>query len=173
MKNYNPKKPLFSIHIPKCAGASFSEILKAWFKKGFLRHYKNEKLNKPPEKYNFYTGFLLKKLKPNLCVHGHFNNNRGIGISDYYPEAEQFITILRDPFDIHVSNYFYVKLSHEKNKSGGAFRSGKKHPIIENGWNLEDYLDKGSKKSYILNFLPSSITLDNYQKVLENQFIYI
>ena len=173
MKTYDPTKPLFSIHIPKCAGSSLSQILKAWFKEEFLRHYYNEKLNKPPKKHNLYTGFFIKKLRPGLCIHGHFNNNRGNGIRTYYPEVDhQCITIIRDPFDHYLSTYFYVKRE-AQNQGGGAFRFGKKHPILENGWSLEDYIREGKKKSYILNFLPSDITPDNYQQVLENKFIYI
>jgi len=51
MNAYNPKKPLISIHIPKCAGTSFTDVLKIWFKGGFLRHYHNEKTNTSPKKH--------------------------------------------------------------------------------------------------------------------------
>lgn len=56
MKQHDPRKPLFSIHIPKCAGSSFSEVLKGWFGSGYRRHYPNEKRNTPPRKHNLYTG---------------------------------------------------------------------------------------------------------------------
>ncbi|MFC1778432.1 sulfotransferase family 2 domain-containing protein [Pseudomonadota bacterium] len=171
MKQYNPNKPLFSIHIPKCAGTSFSNILKAWFKKGYYRHSYNEKRNTPPQKHNLYKGFFTKTLRPKICIHGHFNNKRGTGVQDYYPEANQFITIFRDPFHLHVSTYFYVK-QQEKTKSSGAYRFGKPHPIIANNWNLEDYLNV-KPKSYICNFLPPSITLDNYRHILKEQFLFI
>lgn len=171
MKSYDPRKPLISIHIPKCAGSSFSNVLMAWFGKGFHKHYPNERRNKPPKKHSLYTGFINKKLKHGICIHGHFNNARGNGVNDYYPEVDQFITIMRDPFNLHLSTYFYVRRE-AKSNSGGAYRAGKRHRIIENGWNIEDYL-KEVKKSYICNFLPADITLDNYQKHLENQFLYI
>lgn len=171
MKTYDPKKTLISIHIPKCAGSSFSKILEAWFKGGFLPHYHNEKRDEPPRKHNLYTGSIVKKLRPDLCIHGHFNNNRGNGVRDYYPEVDQFITILRDPFDIHLSTYFYVRRE-AQSQGGGAYKSGKQHRILENGLNLENYL-REVKKSYICNFLPSDITLDNYQQILETQFLSI
>jgi hypothetical protein len=169
MLEYNPRKPLFSIHIPKCAGSAFSNILKSWFGTGYLRHYYNEQNNSPPERYKLKPNHINGNVRDKICVHGHFNNNRKFGIRDYYPKATQIITIMRDPFELHLSNYFYVK---QLAISGGAYRSGKLHPIIKNGWNVEDYLEN-SRKSYILNFFPFDISLDNYQDVLSNQFIYI
>ena len=43
---------------------------------------------------------------------------------------------------------------------------------IENDWSIRDYL-RETKKSYICQFLPSNITLENYQQVLQEQFLYI
>ena len=168
---YDPRKPLISIHIPKCGGTSFSNILKTWFGERYLRHYHDEKSNTHPEKYNLYTGFFFKKLRPKLCIHGHFNNNRGNGVRDYYPTVNQLITIIRDPFHLHLSTYFYVR-GQAQSQGAGAYRSGKQHKILENGWSLEDYL-RETKKSYICQFLPPDITLDNYQQVLEAQFLYM
>jgi len=171
MKSYDPSKPLISIHIPKCAGASLSEVLRAWFKNGFRLHYHNEKRNIPPPRYKLYTGFFRKKPHHGLCIHGHFNNNRGNGTREYYPEVDQMISVMRDPFDLHLSTYFYVRRQ-AKNKGSGAYRSGQKHRIIENNWNLEDYL-RETKRSYILNFLPSDLAFDNYRQIIEDQFLYI
>lgn len=139
MNAYNPKEPLISIHIPKCGGSSFSEVLKQWFKQNYLRHYHNEKTNTPPKKHKLEEGFFRKRWRYGLCIHGHFNNNRENGVRNYYPKVNQFITIMRNPFDLHLSNYFYVKREALSN-GGGAFRSGKPHPIIANGWNLEQFL---------------------------------
>lgn len=171
MKSYDPSKPIISIHIPKCAGSSFSKILEAWFKEKLLRHYHDEKQNKPPIKHRLYSDLVEKKFRPGLCIHGHFNSERGNGVRDYYPEVDQLISIIRDPFDLHLSTYFFVRRA-DKDQGAGAYRSGKKHRIIEEGWNIEDYL-REVKKSYICNFLPTDITLDNYQEIIENQFLYI
>ena len=54
----------------------------------------------------------------------------------------------------------------------GLYYSGKPHPIIKNGWNLEDYL-REVKKSFICNFLPANMTLKNYQKSIDEQFVFI
>lgn len=41
MKQYDRNKPLFAIHIPKTAGTSFRAILKAWYGKKLLLHYRD------------------------------------------------------------------------------------------------------------------------------------
>ncbi len=171
MRPYNPQKPLFSIHVPKCAGSSFLSVLKAWFGKGFKGHYPNERRNKPPVKHKLRKSFFSRDYKPYTCVHGHFNNARGTGVFDYYPEAEQFITILRDPFDLHLSNYFYVRGQFEKN-GAGAYRSGAPHPIIANDWSVAQYLE-ACPRSYLLNFFPPDLTLDNFETVIEERFIFV
>lgn len=171
MKKYNPKKPLISIHIPKCAGSSFTVILKSFFGKGYLPHYHDEKFNIPPIKHNLRSRLFFRRFKPYLCIHGHFNHERGNGIEDYYPEVDQFITFLRDPFELHLSNYFYIKRE-AKYFGKGAYRSGELRKSIKNISSIEEYLNK-SKKSFIKNFLPSDITLDNYQEILEEKFLYV
>lgn len=169
MKSYDPKEPLISIHVPKCAGTSFSNVLKFWFGKGFYQHYHDERQNKPPVKHALYNDSARQEFKHGMCVHGHFNNARGNGVRDYYPETNQFITILRDPFSLHLSDYFYVK---RLAQSGDAYRAGEQHDIIEKGWSLADYL-REEKESYLCQFLPSDITLDNYKQVLEERFIFV
>src|SRR5262245_8731415 len=113
MKLYDPEKPLISLHIPKCGGTSFRAVLQHWFGPNLYRHCFYERLTKPPRKYDLEGG---------MCIHGHFNRKRQIGVSDYYPEVDQFITILRDPFEMTVSRYFYAK-----GKGATRFRDG--HPV--------------------------------------------
>ena len=157
--------------MPKCAGTSFSNVLESWYGNKLLLHYHNEKRNKPPKKYKLTCGLFKKRPRKGLCIHGHFNNARGNGLSDYYPNSPQMISVLRDPFDLHVSNYFYVKRQ-ELNNKGGAMRGGEKHKIISNDWSLKEFLEE-EPKSYILDFMPQELTIDNFEKILEKQFLYI
>jgi len=171
MKTYDPRQVLISVHIPKCAGTSFSNVLRLWFNRKFLLHYHDEKTNTPPRKHKLPEGSLKERAHYRFCIHGHFNNMRGNGVRDYYPWATQLITLIRHPFDLHLSTYFYVK--REALSSGaGTFRAGKVHPIIENRWNLEAFLEH-NKESYIKNFLPPEITPDNYETILASRFLYI
>lgn len=43
-----------------------------------------------------------------MCVHGHFNSHRQASVLQYYPQAGQFVTFLRDPFDRYVSLWFFM-----------------------------------------------------------------
>lgn len=171
MKRYDPKKPLISIHIPKCGGTSFSEVLKRWFGRGYLEHYHDERRNKHPQRYNLFQDPYRKHFIPNICIHGHFNNERGNGAERYYPAVDQYITIIRDPFELHLSAYFFRKRREKENK-GSVYWGGEPHPIIANNWSLGDYL-RECKKSCLLSFFPPEISTENYRKILEERYIYI
>src|SRR3954471_2189740 len=100
MKAYDKDKPLISIHVPKCGGTSVLAMLGKWFGTRLYPHYFDEELNRMPQRREFKGG---------ICIHGHFNRRRRTGVRDYYPEADQFITMLRDPFEMVVARYFYAK----------------------------------------------------------------
>lgn len=167
MKTYHPEIPLISLHIPKMAGTSFKEALQTWFGSKLLLHYFDEKNAAPPAKHNLYKGILKKRPKHGLCIHGHFNRYRNIGIENYYPNSRQYITILRDPFETHVSNYFYTK---KLMKNGVTFE--KDISVAEQQMDVMRYFRK-HKRSYLRFFLPEGISINNYQSVLDNNFIFI
>ena len=104
---YDPALPLFSLHVPKTAGTSFRRDLERWFGADLALHYRGDQ-GEPPTRWT---------LRPGLCVHGHFNRLRGIGVRQYYPEARQFIVFLRDPFERFVSTWRYL---HFQIRSGVA-----------------------------------------------------
>lgn len=121
---YDPAKPLFSLHVPKTAGTSFRNDLEAWFgRENMAFHYRGDQ-GEAPERAS---------LRPGLCVHGHFNRLRGIGVRQYYPEADQFIVLLRDPFDRFVSNWRYLHFQ---------VRSGVSVPAFVDGPDLATWLDR-------------------------------
>jgi len=163
MRKYDPSIPLISIHVPKCGGTSFSEILKKWFGKRFYGHYYDEKSGLMPKKNNPSAG---------TCIHGHFNRRRNFGIPAYYPEADQFITFLRDPFEIVVSRYFFEKKKQAARNQ--SFRGEKRLRLPDD---IEQYLDYEIRKSdyhpNILDYMPVNMDFDNFREVIDKHFIYI
>lgn len=161
MKDYDKEKPLISLHIPKCGGQSLYRVLYSWFgKENFYEHYYDETRDEPPPKHNLSKG---------ICIHGHFVRTLKFGVMDYYPTVNQFITIIRDPYEMVISFYFYRK------KIGTVF--GEKdsrsveaaYPTITKFINayLNDY------DPFILNNMPYNMTIENYEEILEKYFVHI
>lgn len=156
-QNLNPQKPICSIHIPKCGGTSFREVLVKYFAKKVKWHYYDEVKLSMPEKYD---------LKAIRCIHGHFNKKRSFGIEDYYNiEDFQYITMLRDPLDIMISTYFYNK----NNKK--VYRDGRKVSEIFAHISLNDYISKNN--CYMFLHFPWQFTKENYKEIIDKNFIFI
>ena len=164
MKPYDPKTPLISIHIPKCGGTSLLTTLKSWFGKKLLPHYNNEKKGQRPKLYKLkspWTG----RYKQGVCVHGHFNKNRQFGVDDYYPEIRQYITFLRDPLEMQLSNFSYV---HKRMKRGTVLRDGKPFEITRD---IDQYLEETN--SAIRLFLPNDLNESNFDEYIDKHFVHL
>lgn len=173
MKRYDPSRPLISVHIPKCAGTSLAHVLRTWFGSGgYYTHYVGERQGTPPARHRLWgtCGPEMGLDRP-VCVHGHFNRARGLGVDRFYPEVDQLITVIRDPFAMCVSNYRYVRDA-ARLGTAGAMRDGAPHPIIRNDWSLRDFV-ACSPRSYLLDFLPAELNRDNFAEVLERTFLYV
>jgi len=159
MSGYDKNKSLFSIHIPKCGGSSLRFVLESWFGQKFFMHY-YQSTNAPPQRI---------PAGPDTCIHGHFNRKRGIGLLDYYPEARQVITFLRDPFDASLSKYFYWKTKGRANQLKiGRLKEGAAHDYRS----LDDFFCK-RPHSHFLKFMPCPVTFENYREVIDRYFLYI
>lgn len=119
MREYNANKPLISIHVPKCAGTSFQEVIKDWFgQKGYMHYRKGGQL---PSKIT---------LDPGSCLHGHFNRMLDFGIEKHYSDVSQFITILRDPIEMQVFMYYdELRRHHNGNTAWDWKREGVPHSL--------------------------------------------
>lgn len=158
MKDYDRSQPLIVIHIPKAAGTSTREVFKRWFGRNLREHYFREWRERMPQRLNLAV--LHSERRP-LALYGHFNSRRGFGIQDYYPEATQFLTILRDPFEAAVSTYFYYR------KIGSGWRDPSRIPRGD----LRDFLLQTPPN--MLNHFPRPVTADNYRDMIETSFIEV
>jgi hypothetical protein len=160
MRTYDSEKPLFSLHIPKCGGTSLIEILRMWFDGCLFLHYYSAYTDTRP---NHYT--LDNKHK--TCIHGHFDNAKQVGVFSYYPDACQFVTVVRNPLDLALSGYFFDKGLYAK---GQFYDNGRK--IEKLGFeDINDYLKRG--KSFFNRFFPWQLNSVNYRQVIHDNFIAV
>lgn len=158
MIDYKPEKPLIVIHVPKSGGISTRVFFEKWFGKSLYLHYYNEHRAKMPDLLDLST---LASSNNSIAVYGHFNMNRGFGIKDYYPEVSQFVTVLRDPFELACSSFFYIR------KQGMNWLDQSiipKDDIVEHIVNT---------KPNMLNHFPIKVTKENYKELIEKYFIEI
>ena len=151
MKTYNSKDHLIAIHVPKTAGTSVKNIFKHWFKENMHLHYYDGIENRLPDKVE------LDKNDTPKVIYGHFNSSKKFGISDYYPQVNQFTAILREPFQRVISGYKYLSRSEDINRRPNT--------------SLENYLIQN--KSNFLYHFPTQVTEENYIDVIESMFIEI
>ena len=158
MREYDRTSPLIVIHIPKAAGTSVKAVFRKWFGEGLHEHYFNERTDSPPGRLDLR---LLHSPNRPVAVYGHFNRLRGAGVEQYYPDVQQFITILRDPFERAISNYYYVRdnSAHWKNQTRVP-KTDLRRFLIET-------------QASMLNQFPRPVTRDNYRALIEEFFIEI
>ena len=167
MRQYDPNKPIIYTHIPKCAGTSVVRLLRNWF--GDTYHKLNQDETKDIMLPRVHTqddeGQWLENVK---CIHGHFNHGRGYGLPYFYSELDQYFTILRDPFDLTCSMYFFAK---GRSIRGEFWFRGKQVDIRDQFPTVESYVS--AYPYWLFNHMPQDVTLDNYEERLSQKFVYI
>lgn len=163
MKSYDRYKPLISSHIPKTGGTSFRNNLMAWFGRNLHFHYKDESKNGMPGKVRLRSWWGAG-FRRDLCIHGHFNRRVGLGIEEYYPEVDQFITWVRDPVDAQISMFF-----HEVRSLGGArYREGEAMHVTGD---IDEFFEK-SRCPFLLYF-PRAIIAENLEAEISRWFVHV
>lgn len=113
LTHYDPKKPVISFHVPKAGGSSLREYMDNFFDV-VLPHYNYQENIAGIDVWKLPTRWQVKSLKRlarkrRVCIHGHFRRSQKSFYDDYYPDADQFITLLRDPLEMTISQYYYAK----------------------------------------------------------------
>ena len=147
MRQYDPSHLLVSIHIPKCGGTSLGRVLQGWFSCRFRSVYSDSPLA---------SDTIVDEP---ACLHGHFYHpNSGQPIADLFPTSTQFITVLRDPFDIAVSSFHYDKLC-----------------SVPTPKSLEDQLDRVLNWGELPHFrnLPFDLWTDDVASSIDDKFVWV
>lgn len=158
MKTYDPSCPLVFIHVPKTAGASVRRVFKNWFKERFVPHYFGEANGTLPQRSPLFDQHTPDSP---VCVYGHFNQKRGFGVQDNYPDAQQFMTILRDPFEMAISGYYYMR------NTGAGWKDASNFPQGD----LDAYLKTMTPN--MLGHFPRPVTTDTYKDIIDSCFVDI
>ncbi len=152
-KTYDPSAPLIYLHLYKTAGTSVNQIFQTWYGGKFIKHKDGSNTDKRDisctseniKKYNISGPLFF----------GHFNHD---GMFEWPSECTQFITMLRDPFDLQVSAFYYAK------KNGLPLHVD----------NVEEYvLTSDFHYSFTNIFTKEKITLNNYKEIIAKYFIAI
>lgn len=167
MKTYDPSKPILYTHIPKCAGTSVVRLLKHWFGPQYhkLNQDETRDIILPRVETQDEQGNWLTDVK---CIHGHFNHGRGYGLPYFYPEIDQYFTIVRDPFDLVCSMYFFVK---GRSIRGEFWFRGQQIDIRDQFPTVERYIE--SYPYWLFDHLPRDLTIANYREKINEKFVYI
>lgn len=158
MRAFDSSEPAIFIHVPKTAGNSVRDIVGSWFPDRMFLHYYNAQESSLPPRRDLTA--LSEHSGPPL-IFGHFNKDRGFGVKDYYPEVRQFLTILREPLDMHVSRYFFVRR---------VRKTGKIYDDIGDK-DLDSFVETGTLN--MLQHFPCEITLETFRDTIDRSFIDI
>lgn len=155
------QKPIFIFnHIPKCAGTSFNQVLRAWF---YLKmDYEPNEIQYPNANELVIESNTFEKAAPDLnrkrpweIVAGHYHHSR-FNLSKRFPGIYEnpkvkLITFVRHPLAHHLSMYKFGK------KNG--------HEFVR-GLQLSDYMRNDT------NFLARALecTLENYKTRIDTYF---
>lgn len=167
MRTYDPSRPVIFTHVPKCAGTSFVQVLRQWFGTSYhkLNQDETRDILLPKVETRDASGQWRDDVR---CIHGHFNHGRGYGLPYYYPEVDQYFTILREPFDLTVSMYFFAK---GRSARGAFWFRGQQVDFNRQFPTVEHYIR--SYPYWLFHHLPQDISLANYREKLSERFIHV
>jgi len=167
---YDPSLPLIGLHVPKCAGQSMQQVLRRWFGSRMHWHYFNERANRMP--LRLHPGpirrLISSLLRRGFCIYGHFNRARGFRVEDYYPDARQLFTMVRDPLSTALSLYFFAKC-----QGRDRYRGGQVAPIADRYQTVDAFIADQLERPYLVNYLPGPLTLENYVEMIQTRYVYI
>lgn len=137
---------------------------------GLYHHYSNEQLNKKPRRIPLEKKYgLFQRAKIRECVHGHFDpQTDGGDLFSYYPDAFQFIAFLRDPLEMQLSLFFYMR---KMISDGQMYWRGKKITKMEYDGDIDKWLTE--RNGYMMAFFPMKFSKYNFIETINSYFVHI
>lgn len=105
---------LFFIHIPKCAGTSFRDVLKRWFGQDLLHIDAQDS--------QALARTIARRAAPPRAVTGHFV----YGVHEQLAGRPRYVSLVRDPLERFVSLY-----KHARSNLGHGFHEAASHMDLE------------------------------------------
>jgi len=167
LKTYQPNEPVIFVHIPKCAGTSFIRLLRRWYRDGYRHPYQDESqdIMLPRVQTRTPGGHWDPTIR---VIHAHWDHGRAYGLPYYCPDVTQYFTIVRDPFEMIVSMYFFVK----GRSARGEFRfRGETVDLRQRYPTVNHYLDE--EQPWLNNHLPVDLTLEDLPAGIARRFVYV
>lgn len=158
---YDPRRPLVSIHVPKCAGSSFRDVLQQWFGEALQFHYAH--LNVDPREV-----WRRACAREGSCIHGHFHETGRLTVWRHYPEASQFITFVRDPLEVNLSFIHYARDRYH-NRGVQVVPDDQLDHILT--VDIDEWL--ASEGSMVVHSMPSRMDESNYRRMLDEMFVHV
>ena len=141
---YNSKLPITFIHIPKTGGTSVRAVFENWFGADHIIHCynKDDIIQRQTQNIN----------KSGVVLYGHFNR-----ATPCIEQASQLITIMRNPLDCAISEYFHRKRTNR---------------LIDGRDTLIKHL-AFKKHNTLTDRVSFDINNKNYKKIIDTKFLSI
>lgn len=97
------EKKLIFLHIPKTAGSTFHMILNKRYDKSHIKNLFGSRMSEP--EINTFINEPLKNKDNIQLLKGHMP----FGMHNYLPGNSHYISVLRDPVERVISQYYYIK----------------------------------------------------------------
>lgn len=146
---------IISLHMPKCGGTSFNELLQQHFKRKFSKdddfpiHWtpdqRKNKVTRARKRVEWGHKYFYR-YRFTECIHGHFMPYK----YDYFYGIDDniFVTWLRDPIERLISHYYFWLRTYEADNPKPLHRR-----VVEEEWTLLQFAFSEEMKNMYSKFL--------------------